>query len=85
MAIDSIAGSFKRISDLTTRDPLAQPDWRARLDQSRLGRTAPAAPVYQYHALADELIPYGVGRRLRSDWCARGAGREPRTRHGLGR
>ncbi|MEY2225923.1 MULTISPECIES: lipase family protein [Streptomyces] len=29
--------------------------------------------MYQYHALGDELIPYGVGRRLRSDWCARGA------------
>ncbi|MER6199052.1 lipase family protein [Streptomyces sp. NPDC001586] len=76
VAIDAIAGSFKRISDLTTRDPLAQPDWRARLNQSRLGRTAPAAPVYQYHALGDELIPYGVGRRLRSDWCARGANLE---------
>ncbi|MET9599876.1 lipase family protein [Streptomyces sp. NPDC006459] len=73
VAIDAIAGSFKRISDLTTRDPLAQPDWQARLNASRLGATAPAAPVYQYHALADELIPYGVGRRLRSDWCARGA------------
>ncbi|WKD33234.1 lipase family protein [Streptomyces xanthophaeus] len=73
VAIDSIAGSFKRISDLTTRDPLARPDWQAALNRSRLGGTAPAAPVYQYHALADELIPYGVGRRLRSDWCARGA------------
>ncbi|MCY0962477.1 lipase family protein [Streptomyces sp. H27-H5] len=73
VAIDAIAGSFKRISDLTTRDPLAQPDWQARLNQSRLGRTAPAAPVYQYHALGDELIPYAVGRQLRSDWCARGA------------
>ncbi|MFB6614742.1 lipase family protein [Streptomyces sp. NPDC056367] len=73
VAIDSIAGSFKRISDLTTRDPLAQPDWQARLNQSRLGRTAPAAPVYQYHALGDELIPYAVGRALRSEWCARGA------------
>ncbi|MFA7762401.1 lipase family protein [Streptomyces sp. NPDC048723] len=73
VAIDSIAGSFKRISDLTTRDPLAQPDWQAALNRSRLGGSAPAAPVYQYHALADELIPYGVGRRLRSDWCARGA------------
>ncbi|MCY0945252.1 lipase family protein [Streptomyces antarcticus] len=73
VAIDAIAGSFKRISDLTTRDPLAQPDWQARLNQSRLGRTAPAAPVYQYHALADELIPYAVGSRLRSEWCARGA------------
>ncbi|MFD3762346.1 lipase family protein [Streptomyces sp. NPDC058622] len=73
VAIDAIAGSFKRISDLTTRNPLAQPDWQARLNQSRLGRTAPAAPVYQYHALADELIPYAVGSRLRSEWCARGA------------
>ncbi|WP_329196005.1 MULTISPECIES: lipase family protein [unclassified Streptomyces] len=73
VAIDAIAGSFKRISDLTTRDPLAQPDWRARLGQSRLGGTAPAAPVYQYHALGDELIPYAVGRELRSEWCARGA------------
>lgn len=73
VAINSIAGSFKRISDLTTRNPLDQPDWRARLNQSRLGAAAPAAPVYQYHALGDELIPYGVGRRLRSDWCGRGA------------
>lgn len=73
VAVDAVAGSFKRISDLTTRNPLDQPDWQARLGQSRLGRTAPAAPVYQYHALADELIPYGVGRGLRSDWCARGA------------
>ncbi|MET9853444.1 lipase family protein [Streptomyces sp. NPDC006450] len=76
VAIDAIAGSFKRISDLTTRNPLAQPDWQARLNQSRLGRTAPAAPVYQYHALGDELIPYAVGSRLRSDWCARGTNLE---------
>lgn len=73
VAIDAVAGSFKRISDLTTRDPLAQPDWQARLNQSRLGGTAPAAPVYQYHALGDELIPYAVGRQLRSEWCAKGA------------
>ncbi|MER5807631.1 lipase family protein [Streptomyces sp. NPDC002033] len=73
VAIDAIAGSFKRISDLTTRDPLAQPDWQDRLNRSRLGGTAPAAPVYQYHALGDELIPYAVGRQLRSEWCAKGA------------
>ncbi|WP_030304309.1 lipase family protein [Streptomyces katrae] len=73
VAIDAIAGSFKRISDLTTRNPLEQPDWQARLNQSRLGRTAPAAPVHQYHALGDELIPYAVGRQLRSEWCAKGA------------
>ncbi|MFK0217989.1 lipase family protein [Streptomyces vinaceus] len=79
VAIDAIAGSFKRISDLTTRNPLEQADWQARLNQSRLGRTAPAAPVYQYHALGDELIPYAVGRQLRSEWCARGADVEWQT------
>ncbi|MFF3648108.1 lipase family protein [Streptomyces sp. NPDC002181] len=79
VAIDAIAGSFKRISDLTTRNPLEQPDWQARLDQSRLGRTAPAAPVHLYHALGDELIPYAVGRQLRAEWCARGANVEWRT------
>ncbi|MEU4732928.1 hypothetical protein AB0G21_32515, partial [Streptomyces sp. NPDC023588] len=42
--------------------------------------TAPAAPVYQYHALGDELIPYGVGRGLRSDWCAAVRGRAFRRR-----
>jgi hypothetical protein len=73
VAVDAVAGSFKRISDLTTSDPLARPDWQGRLNQSKLGRTAPAAPVYQYHAVGDELIPYGVGRQLRADWCARGA------------
>ncbi|MFF5445866.1 lipase family protein [Streptomyces sp. NPDC012888] len=73
VVVDAVAGSFKRISDLTTSNPLDRPDWQARLDQSRLGRTAPAAPVYQYHALGDELIPYGVGRQLRADWCGRGA------------
>ncbi|MFE5767615.1 lipase family protein [Streptomyces sp. NPDC056485] len=51
--------------------------WAA--DQSRLGRTAPAAPVYLYHALGDELIPYAVGRQLRAEWCARGASVEWRT------
>ncbi|MEV7420568.1 lipase family protein [Streptomyces sp. NPDC089919] len=73
VAIDAGIGSFKKISDLTTVNPLDRPDWQARLDQSKLGRRAPAAPVYQYHALADELIPYAVDRTLRADWCARGA------------
>ncbi|MGG8407038.1 lipase family protein [Streptomyces sp. 12297] len=73
VAVDATVGSFKRISDLTTTNPLERPDWRDRLNRSKLGRTAPAAPVHQYHALGDELIPYAVGRQLRADWCARGA------------
>ncbi|MFI5983911.1 lipase family protein [Streptomyces sp. NPDC051555] len=72
-AIDTVVGSFKRMADLTTTDPLTLADWQARLDQSRLGGSAPAAPVYQYHAISDELIPYAVAQQLRADWCAKGA------------
>ncbi|WP_424213209.1 lipase family protein [Streptomyces sp. BI20] len=71
--IDAGVGAFSKISDLTTTNPLDRPEWQARLNQSKLGLIAPAAPVFQYHALGDELIPYAVGREVRSGWCARGA------------
>ncbi|NGO79451.1 lipase [Streptomyces sp. YC504] len=79
VAIDSTVGSFKRISDLTTRDPLATPEWQKRLNESDLGTHKPDHPVYLYHALADELIPYSLGAGLRKDWCARGAAVDWRT------
>ncbi|WP_267244982.1 lipase family protein [Streptomyces sp. PR69] len=73
VAVDTTVGSFKKISDLTVRDPLQTPEWQRRLSESDLGTRAPDHPVYLYHALADELIPYSLGRGLRDDWCARGA------------
>ncbi|MVO83864.1 lipase [Streptomyces sp. p1417] len=79
VADGSVLGSFKKIRDMTTRNPLEQPDWQQRLRDSRVGTRAPDAPVYLYHALADELIPYGIGRQVRTDWCARGANVEWHT------
>ncbi|QHC24076.1 lipase family protein [Streptomyces sp. GS7] len=73
VAADVAAGLFKRISDVTVKNPLYEPDWQARLRESALGTGTPDAPVYLYHGTADELIPYAVGRRLRADWCAKGA------------
>ncbi|MEV7195306.1 lipase family protein [Streptomyces sp. NPDC093510] len=73
VADGTVLGSFKPISSMTTKNPLDQPDWKQRLNESRVGTARPDAPVYQYHALADELIPYSVGRKVRQDWCARGA------------
>ncbi|PKV87177.1 lipase family protein [Streptomyces sp. TLI_146] len=73
VAVDSTVGSFKKITDLTVKNPLEQPDWQSRLNESRLGTVAPDAPVYLYHGTVDELIPYGVGEGLRGDWCGRGA------------
>ncbi|MFI6471583.1 lipase family protein [Streptomyces sp. NPDC050516] len=73
VAIDTTVGSFKHVTDLTVKNPLQQPDWQARLAESKLGTHRPDAPVYLYHGTVDELIPYAVGQQLRSDWCARGA------------
>ncbi|MFD7540846.1 lipase family protein [Streptomyces sp. NPDC059819] len=72
VAVDTTVGSFKHITDLTVKNPLQQPDWQARLAESKLGTHRPDAPVYLYHGTVDELIPYAVGQQLRSDWCARG-------------
>lgn len=79
VADGAVLGAFKKISDMTVTNPLDQPDWQQRLRESTVGTRAPAAPVYQYHALADELIPYGVGKQVRKDWCAKGANVEWHT------
>ncbi|WP_407289038.1 lipase family protein [Streptomyces sp. BP-8] len=73
VAVDTVAGLFKKISDVTVRNPLDEPDWQRRLRASNLGTREPDAPVYLYHGTVDELIPYGVGKQLRADWCAKGA------------
>ncbi|GGU37310.1 lipase family protein [Streptomyces violascens] len=73
VAIDTTVGSFKHVTDLTVKNPLEQPDWQARLAESKLGTHRPDAPVYLYHGTVDELIPYAVGQQLRSDWCAKDA------------
>ncbi|WP_419997088.1 lipase family protein [Streptomyces boninensis] len=73
VAVDAVAGSFTKITDVTTKNPLEQPDWQARLAESKLGGTAPDAPVYLYHAQNDELIPRTLGEGLRAGWCAKGA------------
>ncbi|MEU6055583.1 lipase family protein [Streptomyces xanthochromogenes] len=72
VAIDTTVGSFKHITDMTVKNPLQQPDWQARLTESKLGTHRPDAPVYLYHGTIDELIPYAVGQQLRTDWCAKG-------------
>ncbi|MEV5509781.1 lipase family protein [Streptomyces orinoci] len=73
VAVNTVAGLFRRISEVTVRNPLDQPDWQRVLHLSDLGRHAPDRPVYLYHGVVDELIPYTVGRALRDHWCAKGA------------
>lgn len=65
--------AFKKIGDFTTRNPLDQPDWQARLAENKLGGTAPSMPVFQSQAVFDEIIPLQQADALHKDWCAKGA------------
>ncbi|MGW0735877.1 lipase family protein [Streptomyces sp. NPDC002851] len=73
VAADTTVGAFKKISDVTTSNPLETAAWQRRLAESDLGTRTPDHPVYLYHAVADELIPYELGTGLRDDWCAAGS------------
>jgi hypothetical protein len=65
--------AFSHIDDYVTTNPLDTSAWQDRLDQNRLGRARPSAPVFQYHALVDEIVPLGQAATLRRTWCNRGA------------
>jgi secretory lipase len=43
------------------------------LNDNEMGGTRPSAPVYLYHSLFDELVPYASALALRSSWCRLGA------------
>ena len=58
--------------DTTASDPLGVPSVAAVLRQNTLGATAPATPVYDYHADTDEIVPVGQDNTLVSNWCHAG-------------
>lgn len=65
---------FQHLADYTVSpDPLSEPVAKAVMEENHLGRTAPAAPVYLFHSVFDELIPFATAKQLEQDWCARGA------------
>ena len=80
--------AFTSISDYTTTNPLTAPAWQARLAEVRLGDVRPSAPVFQYHALVDEIVPFDQAAELRRTWCDRGANVSwtvlPLAEHALG-
>ncbi|MFA1550572.1 lipase family protein [Actinomadura chokoriensis] len=65
---------FRRLADYTTvSDPLSVPSVAAMLKKNTMGSTAPAAPVFNYHADTDEIVPVGQADALVKAWCSRGA------------
>ncbi|RKN70773.1 lipase [Streptomyces klenkii] len=70
---DTAASLFKRISDVTVRNPLKEPDWQRALHSSDLGTHSPDRPVRVYHGTQDEIVPYDSAALMRAAWCAKGA------------
>jgi hypothetical protein len=77
VSVDGIATLFTTLfrsrNDYVHTDPLAAPAWQARLAENKLGSARPNAPVYQYHGLIDEMVPYPQAAELRRTWCNKGA------------
>lgn len=76
-SVDGLKGilgtSFTHISDYTTTNPLSTTAWKTRLDENKLGSSKPSAPVFLYHALADEMVAYPQAATFRRAWCNKGA------------
>jgi hypothetical protein len=65
---------FRKFEEFTTvKDPLNDPRAIAFAERLKLGNKKPKAPIYLYHAVLDEGMPYEMALNLRKDWCTRGA------------
>jgi hypothetical protein len=64
--------AFTHIDDYVTTNPLTTPAWQARLEGTKLGKVKPNAPVFQYHGVIDEIVPFQQAADLRRTWCNKG-------------
>lgn len=53
-------------------DPMNEPQWQTALDANNLGSMKPAVPLYEYHGLLDEIIPWSVEQTLHRQYCTMG-------------
>lgn len=59
--------SGKNLTELLAEEPFT-----SAIEEQRLGKRTPNAPVVINHAVADDVIPYKGGKQLGGDWCDRG-------------
>jgi pimeloyl-ACP methyl ester carboxylesterase len=73
--VDSVILNFglHKIAEYTTTNPMLQPDWQARLRENSLGAVAPSAPIFIWHGLFDEILPYEQDAALWKTYCRKGA------------
>ena len=76
VSVDGIKGILgtagKHVTDYTTQNPLNNATWIDRINANKLGGGKPNVPVFQYHALADEMVDYGQAAQLRKTYCSKG-------------
>lgn len=70
--------AFVRTSTLTKdgrpmHDSFAEEPLRSILTDNRIGNRKPSSPVLLTHSMADDVIPFSVGKQLAKDWCAKDA------------
>jgi hypothetical protein len=64
---------FRRLNEFTvSQDPLSEPVAATVMETNHLGRLTPTAPVFLYHSVLDELIPFPSAQALQADWCRAG-------------
>lgn len=67
-----VGTAFHHVSDFTTSNPLANATWKDRINANKLGSGKPTVPVYQYHALFDEMVQFAQADTLHKNYCAKG-------------
>lgn len=70
--------AFQQSSTLTRDgrgllDYLDEEPFASVVADNRVGTIKPSVPVLISHSVADDVIPYAVGKQLARDWCAKGA------------
>lgn len=72
---DLITGfAFQKLADHSTvPDPLSVPSVVAMLKKNTMGAMAPRAPIFNYHANTDEIVPVKQANALTKKWCRKGA------------
>jgi secretory lipase len=64
---------FRHLNEFTfSKDPLSEPVAKTVMEDNHLGRLTPKAPVFLYHSVLDELIPFRSAQQLQADWCKGG-------------
>lgn len=71
--LDLYAYAGHKLSEYTTEDILARPDWQASLTRESLGSGTPTVPVLLYNSKADDIVPYDPTAKLADTWRRNGA------------